>query len=62
MKTYQQLRDELDEVMDWFNNAGQELDVDAAIKHYQRGMELVKELEKQLKNAENKITKVKLGD
>lgn len=62
MKTYQQLRDELDEVMDWFNNAGQELDVDAAIKHYQKGMELVKELEKQLKTAENKITKVKLGD
>lgn len=37
-----------------------DLDVDQAIKHYQAGMDLVKELEKQLKLAENKITKVKI--
>ena len=37
-----------------------DLDVDQAIKYYQAGMDLVKELEKQLKLAENKITKVKI--
>jgi exodeoxyribonuclease VII small subunit len=39
-----------------------DLDVDQAIKQYQKGMDLVKELEKQLKLAENKITKVKIGE
>ncbi len=38
-----------------------DLDVDQAIKQYQKGMELVKQLEKQLKTAENKITKVTTG-
>ncbi len=60
-KTYQQLQTELDEVMNWFNDASQELDVDEAIKRYQQGTELIKQLEKQLKLAENKITKVKAG-
>jgi exodeoxyribonuclease VII small subunit len=61
MMTYQELKAELDDVMAWFSGAGQDLDVDQAIKQYQKGMELVKQLEKQLKAAENKVTKVKTG-
>ena len=38
-----------------------DLDVDKAIEQYQQGIELVKQLEKQLKLAENKITKVTSG-
>jgi len=38
-----------------------ELDVDQAIEQYQKGIELVKKLEKHLKLAENKITKVTKG-
>jgi len=57
-KSYQQLQAELSEVMAWFENPNQELDVDEAIARYQKGMELVKQLEKQLKLAENKVTKV----
>lgn len=34
-------------------------DVDEAIKQYQRGMEIVKELEAYLKSAENKVKKIK---
>jgi len=60
-KTYQQLQAELDEVMAWFNNDGQELDVDTAIAQYQKGTELIKQLEVQLKLAENKVTKIKTG-
>lgn len=38
-----------------------DLDVDEAIKQYQRGTEIVAELEKYLQTAENKVTKVKQG-
>lgn len=35
------------------------LDIDLALKHYQRGLELVKSLEDYLKNSENKINELK---
>lgn len=38
-----------------------DLDVDEAIKQYQRGTEIVAELEKYLQTAENKVSKVKQG-
>lgn len=36
-----------------------DLDIDKALAHYQRGLELVKELEKYLKTAENKVSELK---
>jgi exodeoxyribonuclease VII small subunit len=36
-----------------------DLDIDQALRHYQRGLELVKQLEKYLKTAENKVTELK---
>ena len=54
---YKALRAELDGIMN--NLEDDTLDVDEVTKHYQRGIEIVKELENYLKTAENKVTKVK---
>ena len=56
MSDYRTMSDQLEAILGQLE-AG-DLDVDAAITQYQKGMELVKQLEKQLKVAENKITKV----
>ncbi len=56
-KTYQQLRTELDEIAASLQ-AG-ELDVDDATRQYERGMQLIRELEQHLKTAEVNIEKVK---
>lgn len=55
--TYAELKQELDTVLDTLQS--DDLSVDDALKSYERGMELVKELETTLKEAENKITKLK---
>jgi len=54
---YQQLTTELDSIMAELQR--QDLDVDAALKHYQRGLELVEQLERYLKTAENQVTELK---
>ncbi len=55
-KNYKQLRAELDELMGWFDQ--DDIDVDKAIDKYKQAIELAKELETYLKNAENKISKL----
>ena len=55
--TYAELKLELDRVLDALQQ--DDISVDDALKNYERGMELVKELETTLKDAENKITKLK---
>lgn len=55
--TYQDLNRELETVLGCLQSG--DLDIDAAVKAYERGMELVKKLEAYLKEAENKIIKVK---
>ena len=56
-ENYSKLKQELDEVL---NSLQQEdIDVDDALKMYERGVELAALLEKQLKLAENKIVKLK---
>ena len=55
-KTYRQMRNELDEIMTNLHTT--DLDIDLAIKQYERGMKLIKELEAYLKKAELKIQKV----
>jgi exodeoxyribonuclease VII small subunit len=54
---YQALSNELDTVL--VKLQGGDLDVDEAVSLYERGMEIAKELEAYLKDAENKVTKVK---
>ncbi len=57
-KTYQQLSQELDQVMTSLQD--ESIDIETAVKAYEQGMSVVKELEKQLKTAENKVKKIKL--
>lgn len=56
-KDYQSLSAELDEILAALQST--DIDIDDAIKTYERGIEVVNELEAYLKNAENKITKIK---
>ena len=55
--TYMELKSELDELLDSMQQ--NDIGVDEALKTYERGMELVKQLEATLNEAENKITKIK---
>ena len=54
---YKKLSDELDGLLIELQSG--DLDIDEAVKKYQRGMEIVTELQKYLKEAENKVKKVK---
>jgi exodeoxyribonuclease VII small subunit len=54
---YAALKSELDQVLGELQR--DDLGVDAALKHYQRGLELVQQLEAYLKTAENKVTELK---
>lgn len=54
---YQDLNKELQEILGQLDdNSG---DIDKAIAQYERGMEIVSQLEAYLKQAENKVKKVK---
>lgn len=53
---YQALNDELQAVLVQLDKSNG--DIDAAIKQYERGMEIVGQLEAYLKDAENKVKKV----
>ena len=55
--TYTELKKELDTLLDSMQR--DDSNVDEALKLYERGMELVKLLEATLKEAENKIVKIK---
>lgn len=57
-KSYKELQSALDDVMTKIQ--AEELDVEEAIKLYEQGEQLIKELEVYLKTAENKIKKLKL--
>jgi len=54
---YKALRIELETIMATLDD--DRLDVDEVTKQYQRGMEIVKDLETYLKTAENKVKKIK---
>lgn len=53
-KTYQQLKQELEAVL--ANLQADNLDVDAAVAQYERGRQLIAQLQEYLKTAENKVT------
>lgn len=54
---YRQLTEELETILNDMQSG--ELDIDEAIKQYERGMMLVVQLQSYLKQAENKVIKVK---
>lgn len=54
---YEELRRELDAIL--ADLQGDDLDIDQALKSYGRGLELVKQLEKHLKTAENTVRELK---
>jgi exodeoxyribonuclease VII small subunit len=56
-KSYKELSEELDKVM--ADLEGGDLDIDEAVKCYERGLAIVQELEAYLNDAENKVTELK---
>ena len=54
---YEELKTALDGVMAELTR--EDLDVDHALVHYKRGLELVQQLENYLKTAENKVEELK---
>jgi exodeoxyribonuclease VII small subunit len=54
---YKSLNAELDEVL--LKLQSEDLDVDTAVALYERGIEITKALERYLKEAENKVSKIK---
>lgn len=55
-KTYQELAEELETLLSDLQEDG--LDVDQAMSKYERGLEIIKQLEQYLQTAENKVTKL----
>lgn len=54
--TYQELKTELDELLDWFESS--DVDVDEATKKYEQASKLLVELEEKLKSAELIVKKL----
>ncbi len=57
MRKYSEIKDDLDNVMN--NLHSDELDLDQAIKLYERGIKLTNELGDYIRHAENKIKTIK---
>jgi exodeoxyribonuclease VII small subunit len=55
-KTYRQMADELTGLVEWFES--DQLNLDEAVIKYQQAMELLSQMENQLKNAENQVKKI----
>ncbi len=56
--SYQELSTELDQLLAALQNP--DVPIDEAVELYERGLQLVQQLEVHIKTAENKITKLKL--
>ena len=54
--TYQQLSDELSQLIEWFES--ESVSLDEAVEKYEQAMELLKRMEEHLKSAENKVKKI----
>ncbi|MEK7472140.1 MAG: exodeoxyribonuclease VII small subunit [Patescibacteria group bacterium] len=55
-KTYTELKDELDALLDWFESS--DVDVDEALVKYDQAAKLITELEKKLADAELVVKKL----
>lgn len=58
LPTYQALNDELESILADLQQ--DDNDVDSALKQYERGLELIRQLEQYLKNAENIVIELKV--
>jgi exodeoxyribonuclease VII small subunit len=56
---YQELSQELDTILAQLQS--DDFDIDEALKLYERGIEITKQLESYLKTAENKVSKLKVS-
>ena len=54
---YKSLNTELDDIL--LRLQSEDIDIDEAVKLYERGIAITKELEAYLKTAENKVAKIK---
>jgi exodeoxyribonuclease VII small subunit len=55
-KTYQQMDDELNELVEWFES--DLVNLDEAVAKYEQAMELLQQMEIYLKTAENQVKKI----
>jgi exodeoxyribonuclease VII small subunit len=55
-KTYQQMTDELNTLVEWFE--GDLANLDEAVAKYEYALELLQQMESYLKTAENKVKKI----
>jgi len=55
-RTYQQLSDELNRLIEWFES--ESVNLDEAIDKYEQAMGILRQMEDHLKNAENKVKKI----
>lgn len=55
-KNYQQLSDELTQIMEWFE--GGDIDLDQALLKYEEAVSVLAKMENHLKSAENKVKKI----
>jgi exodeoxyribonuclease VII small subunit len=55
-KTYQQMADELNGLIEWFESDS--VNLDEAVGKYEQAMELLARMEDFLKTAENKVKKI----
>jgi exodeoxyribonuclease VII small subunit len=55
-KTYQQLAEELNKLIEWFES--DQLNLDEAVEKYEQAMVLLQKMEDHLKSAENKVKKI----
>ncbi len=57
-KTYQQMSDELNGLIEWFES--DQVSLDQAVEKYEQAMTLLKDMEDFLKSAQNRVTKLAL--
>lgn len=57
MSTYQEMSSQLDKLITELQDGS--IDIDEALQKYEKADKLIEEMEKYLKNAENKIEKIK---
>ena len=56
VKTYQQLSDELNRLIEWFESDA--VNLDEAVEKFEQAMSLLNQMEDHLKTAENKVKKI----
>lgn len=57
-KDYRQMSDDLAQILAWFEQ--EEIDIDEAVDKYDAALKLIDDMEKYLKQTENKIKKISL--